>query len=115
MEWFEKLKQAKEMIDSVREQGADYLRIAADFFKKTSESLNDAANSFDPTPSVPQPMLGAVNTEQVESFLKECERDCNHPRVGANTDPKGVFWEQALLTVLVEVTKRILDRRKNKN
>lgn len=116
MEWFEKLKRAKELLDGIADKGADYVRNFAEFLREVADASEKSADAFDPTPPAKpgqpeqQVALGKVHEQELDNFLKECENQLSQPRTNAEASS----WQEIGLTLLIELVKRIIEKRRNR-
>lgn len=108
MEWLEKLKQAKEVLDDLGTKGADHLRKFAQFLKEASECLDNAANTLHPTGSQPL-TLSATHTQDVEDFLTECRKEAMMQ--APMTEVSG--WKEIGISLLIDLARKLLEKHRN--
>jgi len=109
MEWFDKLKNAKELLDSFADRGANYLRTFSEFLRQVAEATDKAAKALDPTPDQ-MVALGTVHQEALEGFLAECQRGSNRSSISTMEQAEAAGWKEIGLTLLIDLVSRLIEK-----
>lgn len=98
MNWLDKLREAKALIEGLKDSGADLMRRVAAAMEKIADAVKDSADIID-APAV------TADGEALRTFKAEIDAVLAAPGVMAFP------WEQLLFQLISKLVEEILKRR----
>lgn len=112
MEWFDRLKRAKELLSDLADKGADHVKLFSNFLREVADATDKAVDAFKGNQQGQQVSLGSVHTQELEAFVKECQ-DGLHTQGVSSAEASG--WQEVGLALLIDLVSRLIKRYKEKH